>query len=56
MTAGSLIKEMKELLNKFNEENQVGIERIEVECEKEEKITLDGKRSVDYEFHMTFSD
>jgi len=56
MTAGDLIKEMKKLLNEFNEKNQVDIERIEVECEKEEKRTLAGNRNIDYQFHMTFSD
>jgi len=53
MTAGNLITEMKKLLHQFNSENEVGIERIEVECVEGEK-TLDGKINFEYHFHIQF--
>jgi hypothetical protein len=54
MTAGQLITEMRKLLNTFNEENDVFIERVDVECKEDIKRTLAGTRDISYDFHFTF--
>jgi hypothetical protein len=55
MTAGQLITEMRKLLNTFNEENDVYVERIDVECAENARKNLQGIiRDPIYDFHFTF--
>jgi len=55
MTAGQLITEMRKLLNTFNEENDVYIERIDIECAENARKNLQGIiRDPIYDFHFTF--
>jgi predicted RNase H-related nuclease YkuK (DUF458 family) len=56
MTASELIENVKKMLNKFNEDNGVVIEHIEIGCDVKNVSNLSGKRKeVDYDFHMTFA-
>ena len=52
ISAGALIRGMRELLGLYNSTNKAGIERIEVECR--DTSTLSGK-DYKYEFHITFT-
>lgn len=52
MSASDLIIGMRKLLQTYNETNEAGIERIDVECR--DTSTLGGK-DYTYDFHIMFT-
>lgn len=52
MKASDLINGMRRLLKEYNETNEAGIERIDVECRD---VSTLGSKDYIYNFHITFT-